>query len=133
MLFRSREEGFLLPIGGYKGYGLSMVFGLLAGTLNGAAMGRAVVDFNNDDTSVTNTGQAIAIDRQRENQRYLPGLALPEADISTIRSVYSHVHALGQCRKIIRELGLKPVVTGVGFDPSRAVSPRATWPSRRTG
>jgi hypothetical protein len=58
---KRREEGFLLPIGGYKGYGLSMVFGLLAGTLNGAAMGTEVVDFNNDDTSVTNTGQAICV------------------------------------------------------------------------
>ena len=57
------EEGFLMPIGGYKGYGLSLIVGLLAGTFNGAAMGRAVVDFNHDDTSVTNTGQAImAID-----------------------------------------------------------------------
>jgi LDH2 family malate/lactate/ureidoglycolate dehydrogenase len=55
------DEGFLLPIGGYKGYGLSMIVGLLAGTLNGAAMGSDVIDFNNDDTSVTNTGQAIAI------------------------------------------------------------------------
>lgn len=55
------EEGFLLPIGGYKGYGLSMIVGLLAGTLNGAAMGKEVIDFNNDDTSVTNTGQAIAV------------------------------------------------------------------------
>ncbi|HMA08388.1 MAG TPA: Ldh family oxidoreductase [Ramlibacter sp.] len=57
------EEGFLLPIGGYKGYGLALVVGLLAGTLNGAAMGRDVIDFNHDDTSVTNTGQAVmAID-----------------------------------------------------------------------
>jgi LDH2 family malate/lactate/ureidoglycolate dehydrogenase len=55
------EEGFLMPIGGYKGYGLSLVVGLLAGTLNGAAMGKAVIDFNHDDTSVTNTGQAIAM------------------------------------------------------------------------
>jgi LDH2 family malate/lactate/ureidoglycolate dehydrogenase len=38
-----------------------MIVGLLAGTLNGAAMGSDVIDFNNDDTSVTNTGQAIAI------------------------------------------------------------------------
>jgi L-2-hydroxycarboxylate dehydrogenase (NAD+) len=53
-------EGLLLPIGGYKGYGLSLMIGLLAGTLNGAAMGRNVVDFNKDDTSLTNTGQAIA-------------------------------------------------------------------------
>ena len=61
------EEGFLLPLGGmeagYKGYGLAMLIGLLAGTLNGAAMGRDVVDFNHDDHSATNTGQAIcAID-----------------------------------------------------------------------
>jgi L-2-hydroxycarboxylate dehydrogenase (NAD+) len=55
------DEGFLLPIGGYKGYGLAMVVGLLAGTLNGAAMGSEVVDFNKDDTTVTNTGQAILV------------------------------------------------------------------------
>ena len=55
------EEGFLMPIGGYKGYGLSLVVGLLAGTLNGAAMGKDVIDFNHDDHSVTNTGQAIAV------------------------------------------------------------------------
>lgn len=57
------EEGFLMPIGGYKGYGLALIVGLLAGTLNGAAMGSEVIDFNHDDNSVTNTGQAIlAID-----------------------------------------------------------------------
>lgn len=59
-------EGLLLPIGGYKGYGLGLVFGLLAGTLNGAAFGRNVVDFNVDDKTPTNTGQAIvAIDIAR--------------------------------------------------------------------
>lgn len=57
------EEGFLMPIGGYKGYGLALIVGLLAGTLNGAAMGSDVIDFNHDDTTTTNTGQAImAID-----------------------------------------------------------------------
>ena len=56
-------EGFLLPIGGYKGYGLAMIVGLLAGTLNGAAMGSDVIDFNADVSTPTNTGQAImAID-----------------------------------------------------------------------
>ena len=53
------NEGFLLPIGDYKGYGLALVIGLLSGTLNGAAMGRDVVDFNADDTTPTNTGHAI--------------------------------------------------------------------------
>ena len=57
------EEGFLMPIGGYKGYGLAMIVGLLAGTLNGAAMGSEVIDFNKDIVSTTNTGQAVmAID-----------------------------------------------------------------------
>jgi LDH2 family malate/lactate/ureidoglycolate dehydrogenase len=56
---RRSNEGFLLPIGGYKGYGLALIFGLLAGTLNGAAMGKDVVDFNADDTTPTNTGHVI--------------------------------------------------------------------------
>ncbi len=52
-------EGLLVPIGGYKGYGLALMFGLLAGTLNGAAMGSETIDFNADDVSATNTGHAI--------------------------------------------------------------------------
>jgi LDH2 family malate/lactate/ureidoglycolate dehydrogenase len=55
------DEGFLLPIGGHKGYGLALIVGLLAGTLNGAAMGRDVVDFNHDSTTPTNTGQALLV------------------------------------------------------------------------
>lgn len=53
------DEGFLLPIGGAKGYGLALVFGLLAGTLNGAAFGKDVIDFNADSVTPTNTGQLI--------------------------------------------------------------------------
>ena len=57
------DEGFLLPIGGHKGYGLALIIGLLAGTLNGAAMGKDVIDFNADFRNVGDTGQAIlAID-----------------------------------------------------------------------
>lgn len=55
------SEGFLLPIGGHKGYGLALIVGLLAGTLQGAAMGRDVVDFNVDSKTPTNTGQAILV------------------------------------------------------------------------
>src|SRR5947207_10917950 len=55
------DDGFLLPIGGYKGAALALMFGLLAGTLNGAANGADVVDFNKDDTTPTNTGQAICV------------------------------------------------------------------------
>ncbi|MEI2715252.1 MAG: prephenate dehydratase [Nocardioides sp.] len=39
-------------------------------------------------------------------------MTLPGADPAGLRTVHSHVHALGQCRKVIRELGLRPVVAG---------------------
>ncbi len=55
-----RDDGFLLPIGGPKGYGLSLAIGLLAGVLNGAAFGSDVVDFTRDTASPTNTGQFVA-------------------------------------------------------------------------
>ena len=54
------DEGYLLPIGDYKGYGLSLIIGLLAGALNRAALGRDVIDFVKETGKPTNTGQAIA-------------------------------------------------------------------------
>jgi len=59
-------EGILLPTGEYKGSGLALMIGLIAGVLNGAAFGRDVVDFNADDRSETNTGHFIvAVDIAR--------------------------------------------------------------------
>ncbi|ASJ76110.1 Ldh family oxidoreductase [Granulosicoccus antarcticus] len=54
-----KSEGFLLPIGGPKGFGLSVAIGLLAGVANGAAFGSNVVDFTADTSSETNTGQFV--------------------------------------------------------------------------
>jgi LDH2 family malate/lactate/ureidoglycolate dehydrogenase len=51
------KEGFLVPIGGYKGYGLNLIVGMLAGVLNTAAFGSAVIDFNKEFHAPTNTGQ----------------------------------------------------------------------------
>jgi LDH2 family malate/lactate/ureidoglycolate dehydrogenase len=59
------DDGLLVPIGEYKGYGLAMIIGLLAAALNRAAFGADVLDMNKDQTRATNTGQsicAIAID-----------------------------------------------------------------------
>ncbi len=59
-------EGLLMPIGGHKGSGLALVLGLLAGTMNGAAFGRDVVDFNYDDETACDTGHFIvALDVNR--------------------------------------------------------------------
>jgi prephenate dehydratase len=49
-------------------------------------------------------------------------MAIPGADLGTVKSVYSHVHALGQCRKIIRKLGLKAHVAGDTAGSAREVS-----------
>ena len=63
---RRASEGLLLPIGGYKGSGLAVMLGLLAGPLNRAVFGADVIDFNADDASETNTGHfIIALDIAR--------------------------------------------------------------------
>ena len=56
-------------------------------------------------------------------------LGVPGATLQGLRSVYSHVHALGQCRKIIRQYALKPMVAGDTAGSAREV---AEWrdPSR---
>jgi L-2-hydroxycarboxylate dehydrogenase (NAD+) len=59
------DDGLLLPIGEYKGYGLSLIIGLLAAALNRAAFGADIFDMHKDQTRPTNTGQsicAIAVD-----------------------------------------------------------------------
>jgi L-2-hydroxycarboxylate dehydrogenase (NAD+) len=59
-------EALLLPMAGYKGAGLALMFGMLAGTLNGALFGRDCVDFNVDPATPTNTGQfVLALDPAR--------------------------------------------------------------------
>ena len=54
-------EGFLVPMGGYKGSGLTIAIGLLAGVLNGAAFGTDVIDHRRDEAHPTNTGQSILV------------------------------------------------------------------------
>jgi prephenate dehydratase len=46
----------------------------------------------------------------------------PEADPAGMKTVHSHVHALGQCRKVIREMGLKPVVAADTAGAARELS-----------
>jgi LDH2 family malate/lactate/ureidoglycolate dehydrogenase len=59
-------EALLLPMAGYKGAGLALTLGLLAGTLNGALFGRDCVDFNAEPDKITNTGQfVVALDPAR--------------------------------------------------------------------
>jgi len=59
-------EGMFVPLGGYKGSGLALVLGLLAGPLNRAAFGRDIKDVNSEQAGETNTGQfVIALDVAR--------------------------------------------------------------------
>jgi L-2-hydroxycarboxylate dehydrogenase (NAD+) len=77
-------EGFLMPIGGYKGAGLNIAIGLLAGVLNGAAFGKAVVDFQTDLEMPTNTGQALLVMR--------PDLFMPAEQVQA--SIAQHLDEL---------------------------------------
>jgi prephenate dehydratase len=49
-------------------------------------------------------------------------MAIKGAKLKDITDVYSHVHALGQCRKIIRKLGIRPHVAGDTAGSARQVS-----------
>jgi L-2-hydroxycarboxylate dehydrogenase (NAD+) len=63
---RRITEGTYLPMGGYKGFGLSLIIGLLAGPLNRAAFGRDVKDFAAPRGGDSNVGQfVIALDVAR--------------------------------------------------------------------
>lgn len=52
-----KSHGMLLPIGDYKGYGLSMIMDIMAGVLSGAAFGGNMTTLLNfDDKTPPNTG-----------------------------------------------------------------------------
>jgi prephenate dehydratase len=49
-------------------------------------------------------------------------MVMPGAKFEDIKAVYSHIHALGQCRKVIRKHRWKPVVAGDTAGAARLVS-----------
>ena len=46
------------------------------------------------------------------------------AKLAEIKAVESHVHALGQCRRMIRERGIKPIVSGDTAGAARDIAER---------
>ena len=51
-------------------------------------------------------------------------MALRGTKLTDIKTVESHVHALGQCRRIIRKLGIKPIVAADTAGSARDVAER---------
>ena len=51
-------------------------------------------------------------------------MAVRGTKLTDIKTVESHVHALGQCRRIIRKLGIKPIVAADTAGSARDVSER---------
>ena len=47
--------------------------------------------------------------------------ACPGATLDDVKTVHSHVHALGQCRRVIREHGLAPIISGDTAGAAREV------------
>jgi LDH2 family malate/lactate/ureidoglycolate dehydrogenase len=59
-------EGLVLPVGGYKGYGLALIGCILAGVLTGAAIGSEVTDLYQDFDRDQNVGHfmgALSIEK----------------------------------------------------------------------
>ncbi len=78
------HEGSLVPIGGYKGSGLNIAIGLLAGAMNGAAFLDTVIDHRVETSEPTNSGQALFVMRS--------DLFQPAED--TLASFASHLEIL---------------------------------------
>ena len=49
-------------------------------------------------------------------------MAVPGTTIDQVTTVHSHVHALGQCRTIIRKYGLTPVISGDTAGAAREIA-----------
>jgi prephenate dehydratase len=49
-------------------------------------------------------------------------LAVKGASLKDIKTVESHVHALGQCRKVIRKLGIRPIVAADTAGSAREIA-----------
>jgi prephenate dehydratase len=52
-------------------------------------------------------------------------MAVPGATLDGVRTVHSHVHALGQCRKIIRQHGFTTVISGDTAGAAREIAEAA--------
>jgi prephenate dehydratase len=52
-------------------------------------------------------------------------MGVPGATLDQVKTVHSHVHALGQCRKVIREHGLVPLISGDTAGAAREVAEAA--------
>ena len=79
-------EGTLLPMGGYKGSGLNIAIGLLAGAMNGAAFLSSVIDHRLEPSTPTNTGQAIFVMRADLFQSADDALASTAAHLEELRN-----------------------------------------------
>jgi len=51
-------------------------------------------------------------------------MGLRGTTLTDIKTVESHVHALGQCRRIIRKLGIRPIVAGDTAGSARIIAAR---------
>ena len=80
------HEGTLQPIGGYKGSGLNIAIGLLAGAMNGAAFLGSVIDHRLALSTPTNTGQAIFVMRSDLFQPADEALATMASHMNELRN-----------------------------------------------
>ncbi len=110
------DEGHLLPIGDYKGYGLSLIIALLAGALNRAAVGREVIDFVKETGKATNTGQAIMA---LSIEAFMPPAEFKKAVDRLIRDI----------RRVAAAARRRPHLASRRAKPRQAARPPRAWHS----
>jgi LDH2 family malate/lactate/ureidoglycolate dehydrogenase len=112
-------EGVVLPVGGYKGFGLTLVGAVLGGVLTGAAVGSAVGDFYEKLDEVQNVGHFmiainvnhfIPINEFKVNMDRL----IRELKGSSLAKGFDRIYMPGEkeflCEAESRELGVKMTV-----------------------
>ncbi len=84
--------GTMVPFGGYKGYGLSMMVESMAGILSGAALLKDIHAWNKDPNKCGNVGHCfVSIDPTRVN----PGFDVPSRAEEMIEQLRAHRKAPG--------------------------------------
>jgi LDH2 family malate/lactate/ureidoglycolate dehydrogenase len=114
-------DGLVLPVGGYKGYGLAMIGCILGGVLSGAAIGKEVTDLYGDFDRDQNVGNfmwaldisaIMPVDEFKERMDRL----IDELKSSRLMPGTEKIYVPGEKEYLIKEDNLRngvPVTLGV--------------------
>jgi LDH2 family malate/lactate/ureidoglycolate dehydrogenase len=110
--------GLLMPVGGYKGYGLALVMEILSGVLTGAAFGLSMPPMADETTSQGHGHFFMAFDIGQflplaDFQERMDRLIAQQREVPLAKGV-EHIYLPGEIEHLKREQRLK---TGIPLEP----------------